>query len=503
MQPIAQTARRWTAAAAMLAFAACASAPSPLPPGPPRLTLGPIAGDVTATTAVLWARGDRVGRLHAQVRAEGGADALERSVPVFRSDDWTGKIELHGLRPDTTYRVEMRLLAPGAAGEAAGPPIAGRFRTAPPDHERRPVRLAFGGDLAGQNVCRDATEGFPIFRTVKAFQPQIFVGLGDMIYADGICSAVGRYGNAQIAGDFEPADQMLDFWAHWRYTRADPAFRELLSSTAYVGVWDDHEVVNDFGPGDDRRRQPPYAPDVELMPLGLAAFLDYNPLPEAGVPEGRIYRRLRWGRHLELFVLDTRQYRDPADAADDPEAPKSLLGPEQREWLKQGLAASDATWKVVVSSVPLSIPTGSPERRDGWANYKQQGGYEWELLEILGFLRERGVSDTVWITTDVHFASVIRYAPFADSDFRLHEVVTGPLNAGLFANDRMDPTLRGERLFAYWPEDLAAVTTWEQARRFFNFGVLEIDARGVLTIWIVNTAGDIVFDLPLEPPPGA
>jgi alkaline phosphatase D len=363
------------------------------------------------------------------------------------------------------------------------------------------VRLAFGGDLAGQNVCRHESEGFPIFRAVAAVRPNLFVGLGDMIYADGVCTAVGRYGNAQIPGAFEPAARMLNFWAHWRYSREDEAFRAVLTSMPYVAVWDDHEVVNDFGPHDDTRDGGPYSPDEQLMPLGLAAFLDYNPVPERDVPEGRIFRSVRWGRHLELFVLDTRQYRDPAGEADDPADPKTLLGAEQREWLKQALVRSDATWKVVVTSVPLSIPTGRPERRDGWANFKQEGGYEHELLDILGTLRDRGVDNTVWITADVHFAAVHRYAPFAGSDFRLHEVAAGPLNAGLFANDRMDETLGGERLFAYAPEDPEALSTWEEARRFFNFGLLEIDEPGALTIRIVNTAGEIVYDLPLEPSP--
>lgn len=487
-------ARRWTCVALLLASAACAGTGPP--PALPQLTLGPVIGDVTATSAVLWARGDRGGRLHALVREAGSDRVIERSVPVFRADDWTGRIELQGLRPDTVHQVSLRLLSPGAGGELASPALEGRFRTAPPDHEPAAVRLAFGGDLAGQNACRDAREGFPVFRAVLAAEPQLFVGLGDMIYADGVCEPLGRYGNAQIPGNFPPSARVADFWAHWRYSREDPAFRALLASTPYVAIWDDHEVVNDFGPHDDTRSNPPYREGDHLLPLGLATFLDYNPLPDSAE---RLYRSLRWGRHLELFVLDTRQYRDPAGEADDPALDRSLLGAEQRQWLVEGLARSDATWKVVVSSVPLSVPTGSPERRDGWAGYQQPGGYESELLQILRAARDRGVADSVWITTDVHFAAVFRYRPFADSEFRLHEVISGPLNAGLFRNERFDETLRGERLFIHGPEDPAAVTSWEEARRFFNFGLLEIDAGGALVIRIVNVDGETLYELPLSP----
>jgi alkaline phosphatase D len=463
-------------------------------PDLPQVTLGPVFAEVGESSALVWGRGGRGGRLHAVVREVGSDRVFERSVPVFRADDWTGRIELHGLRPDTLHRVTLRLLSQGVDGERAGPSVEGSFRTAPPAHEPAAVRLAFGGDLAGQNVCRDAREGFPIFRAVAAAEPQIFVGLGDMIYADGICAPVGRYGNAQIPGAFPPSAYVADFWAHWRYSREDPAFRDLLASTAYVAVWDDHEVVNDFGPADDTRADPPYREGEHLMPLGLAAFLDYNPLPGSGE---RLYRSLRWGRHLELFVLDTRQYRDPASEPD--EGGKSLLGAEQRDWLVEALARSDATWKVVVSSVPISVPTGRPQRRDGWANYRQDGGYESELLGILRAVRDRGVADTVWLTTDVHFAAVFRYRPFEDSQFRLHEVITGPLNAGLFRNERADETLRGERLFIYGPEDQAGVTTWDEARRFFNFGLLEIDAGGALNVRIVDVDGQVVYELPLAP----
>ncbi|MDQ3895186.1 MAG: alkaline phosphatase D family protein, partial [Actinomycetota bacterium] len=124
-----------------------------------------------------------------------------------------------------------------------------------------------------------------------------------------------------------------------------------------------------------------------------------------------------------------RQYRDANFAVDDPRAPKTMLGREQLTWLKARLTASDAVWKVVVSSVPMSIPTGFPATngRDGWANFDQQTGYEHELVELLRFLERQRVRNVVFVTTDVHFASGFRYTPFAESPaFRVHELVTGP-----------------------------------------------------------------------------
>jgi alkaline phosphatase D len=456
----------------------------------PVVSHGVVVGDVTPRSAVLWARADRGGTL--KVKLSGGPHRRIGRIPVVAEDDWTGQVRLDELAPARRYAYRVRF-SPG--GRAAH----GSFRTPPGETKAASVRLAFGGDVAGQNVCRHALEGFPIMDTIRAWRPDVFVGLGDMIYADNACAATGLYGNAQLPGDFGPAMDLASFWAHWRYNRADPASRRLLASTSYVGVWDDHEVINDFGPLTDVGPAPPYPPGLELLPIGLQAFLDYTPVANAP----RLYRSLRWGRHLELFVLDTRSHRDANSASDTAEERKTMLGHEQLAWLKHALASSDATWKVIVSSVPMSIPTGFPPTngRDGWADFDQTTGFERELLDILRFMAENGIDHPIWITTDVHFAEVFRYSPFPDRpDFAVHEIATGPLNAGIFPNRNVDTTLNPEVLFFHGPETPAAVTNWEQAKHWFNFGTLEVGARGDLTAKVFNTAGLPQFSLTLDPP---
>jgi len=245
----------------------------------PVVTHGVVVGDVTAHSAVVWARGDREGTL--KVRLSGGKHDLVARLEVRAADDYTGQVVLTGLKPDTDYRYRV-----GS--------VRGSFETAPAADDAEEVRLAFGGDVAGQNVCRDAGEGFPIMETIRGLRPDVFVGLGDMIYADNACDPVGRYGNAQVPGP-GPAPDLATFWAHWRYGRADAASQRLLASTSYVGVWDDHEVVNDFGPLSDTRSTPPYMPGVHLLPIGLEAFLDYTPIAVAANTPKRLYRSLRWG----------------------------------------------------------------------------------------------------------------------------------------------------------------------------------------------------------------
>jgi alkaline phosphatase D len=472
-------------AAAFIALAGSAATPSRGAAGHDALvTHGVVVGDVTADTAVLWARTDRETKL--SVHLSCGKHHGFARLTTRAADDYTGQVVLTGLRPDTDYRYRV-----GS--------VRGSFRTAPAAEDAERIRLVFGGDVAGQNVCRDAREGFPIMETIRAQRPDVFVGLGDMIYADNACNAVGLYGNPQVPGP-GPAPDLATFWAHWRYNRADEASKRLLASTSYVGVWDDHEVVNDFGPLNDTRSTAPYTPGIHLLPFGLEAFLDYTPIAIAANTPKRLYRSLRWGKHLELFVLDTRQYRDANIAVDMADRPKTMLGREQLTWLKESLAASDATWKVIVSSVPMSIPTGFPAAggRDGWANFDQMTGYEQELLDILRFTEQRGIANTFWITTDVHFAEAFRYRPFpANPGFVVHELATGPLNAGIFPSAAFDTTLNPQVLFG--PDPAVQPTTWEAAKDGFNFGSLELDRDGDLTAAIVNTAGQTQFSFTLTP----
>ena len=452
-------------------------------PEPSRLTHGVAAGEATATDVVVWGRCQRAGML--RVALDGRRAA---AVPVAAEHDFTGKVKIGELRPSTWYRYSAWCDSDQSVAEH------GAFRTAPAPNDPAPVRFAWGGDLAGQNVCRDRTQGFPIVDLISARRPDFFVALGDMIYADDACSGVGRYGNTQVPG-IAAATTLDGFWADWRYTRDDPALQRLLAATTYYAVWDDHEVVDDFGPYHDTARQPLGGTAEHLLPRGMAAFLDYAPMMPS--PPDRLYRNVRWGRHLELFILDTRQHRDSNLAEDVAEQPKTMLGTEQCAWLERELRHSDATWKVVVSSVPMSIPTGTIGR-DGWADLGTHAGFERELAAILSSMWDAGLRNVLWITTDVHFAAVLRYRPIAaDPAFVVHEIAVGPLNAGVFFRHQVDPTFRPEPLFLHGPAVPESVTSLESALGWFNFGLIEIGADGTLVAEIVDARGQLLYRLSL------
>ncbi|MFQ5698232.1 MAG: alkaline phosphatase D family protein [Myxococcota bacterium] len=455
---------------------------------------------MTATRALVWVRAASPGTVEVVARAESGPEIRVRG-PVQEDRDRTALLRLRGLVPGSRIRFSVRLLEAGGPGRA----IHGSFRTPPRANVAAPVRMAFGGDLGGQNVCRDLSEGFGIFHALDRYAPDVFVALGDMIYADGECLAHGRYRNAQLPGSAGAARDLESFRAHWRYARADPSFRKLLSHTSYVATWDDHEVSDDFGPLHDTGAAPPEAAATHLLPLGLRAFLEYNPVRSAGpASPHRLFRSLRFGRHLELFVLDTRQYRDSNAAPDASRGPpKSLLGRAQRRWLERALASSDATWKVIASSVPLSIPTGvrPGEGRDGWANGEGATGFETELWEIVQSLEESSIRESVWITADVHHAALIRYTPLPvrDPALHLHEVVAPALWAGVGAFRGLDPSFGPELRFVHAPQDPSALHSLPEARGYMGFGALEVDASGRLTIRLLDAQGASLYAETLLP----
>lgn len=457
------------------------------PGAPPALTHGAAVGEVSDVSAVIWGRCDRAGALHARL-----GDGREMQVDVDAERDFTGRIGLAALTANTPYSYRVWCSAGGDNERGDRDGADGHFVTAPAPDEVRPLRILWSGDLGGQNVCRDAARGYPIFSVMAARKADLFIALGDMIYGDDACLATGRYGNAQFPGP-PPARDRAGYWAHWRYNRADPAQQAFLAGTPMAAVWDDHEIINDAGPLHDSPRD---APDLHLMPPALDAFLDYQPLLPPSDEPTRLYRRQRWGKHVEIFLLDTRQYRDSNAAPDDAGAPKTMLGPEQRRWLEEAVASSTATWKIIVASVPLSIPTNG----DGFASGDTDRGFEHEAAELFAVLHARGVRNPLWLTTDVHFATGLLYRPIADDpQWESRELITGPLNAGVFPQQALDPTFHPERLFFYAPPTADSIASYADAQQWFNFGVLEVLASGRLSASIVNGNGQTVYRMTLKP----
>jgi alkaline phosphatase D len=411
-------------------------------------------GDVTPTSAVVAVRGVRAGDVAVEWGPAGATPLAAVTVPIGPDTDQTGRLTLERLRPATRYAYRVQQDSDALTGE---------FVTAPAADEAVPVTFQWSGDLGGGGVCRRRDGGFRVFEAMVRRRPDFFVFLGDTIYADHRCT-----GPAVVPGAEAPATTLDGFRRKHRYNREDPALAAFLARTSVVAIWDDHDVRNDFA-----------GPSEPLMPLGRRAFTEYWPIRRAPDDPFRLYRKLGWGKLLDLFVLDTRQYRSPNAERDG--AGKTMLGAVQRGWLIDAVSSSSAIWKIVASTVPLSIPTGR-NARDSWSNATIWGlpeegtGFAAERDAILAELRRRRVRNLVFIVADVHHAEIIRHRPWPD--FTVYELVAGPLAATFGRPRPLDSALNPTSLFA--------------DTGINNFGEIVVE-RARLTVRIVDEAGAVLF----------
>jgi len=457
-----------------------------------------LFGDPQPHSAVVWSRMPGATVMHVHVRLPGNGAWRKFDAPVVAANDSSARVTLKGLLSGTTFEYEVWF-----TGGTADPEVkaTGRFRTGASDQSFVPVHFAWGGDVGGQNICRDTVDGYPIFAPLGREKLDFFIALGDMIYADNTCLARGALGNVQVPGPTEPAAKLEDYWNMWHYNRGDVGLSTFIGQQPYVAVWDDHEVLNDFGPGNDTRSDPPYTAGEHMLPVGLRAFVDENPFTADPAKSPKLYRTFSYGLHAQVFVLDCRQYRSPNSAKDLASAPKTMLGAEQLAWLEREIAKSKATWKIIVSSVPLALQTGSPEKGlDGWSNFDTDFGYERELRKLVDSLYDKRVRNVVWLTTDVHFAAGFHYRPIEeDPAWEMYEFVSGPLNAQSFPKQTLDTSFNPDRLFFYGPAKVGEPKTWAEAKRWFNYGQVDIDRTGFLTVSIRNVDGGVVRQVKIAP----
>jgi alkaline phosphatase D len=343
--------------------------------GPPRsrIDYGPAAFEVTARSALVWHRLPGGGRLHVEYATDAGFAQAGRTPAVEATvdGDYTVALPLEGLAPGREYVYRAVVEDAGIRG-----PV-GRFRTAPA--AGADFTFGFSGDIEAGH------QPFTLFDSVARRGPDFFVMLGDTVYAD------------------VPRERFTPTLAHYRdkhrENRDDAHLARLLAATSVRAMWDDHEVHNDFN------RTSPYIAE------GRQAFREYWPVRGEGGDATVLYRRFSWGPGADFFVLDCRQYRAPQAEADGPA--KTMLGARQKAWLKEGLRASRAPFKFVLSSVPLHGPWGA----DRWE------GYATERDELLAFVRAERITGIIVLSADVHAAVDV------DLGTGVREFIAGPIAA--------------------------------------------------------------------------
>ena len=196
-----------------------------------------------------------------------------------------------------------------------------------------------------------------------------------------------------------------------------------------------------------------------------------------------------------------RSYRNSTWNKRDDNSETFILGPAQLAWLKRELVASDATWKVIAADLPIGLISedaialgdGPPERR------------EHEIADLLSFMKRAGISNTVWLTADMHYTAAHHYDPnrAVFQDFEpFWEFVSGPLHAGTWAPGELDNTFGPKAMF----QKGCSAEQGENLAPCFGlqfFGRVDIDGQsGVMTVTLKDVDNRDLWSVDIEPQSG-
>jgi alkaline phosphatase D len=348
-------------------------------PTPDGITLLTLLGDVAGAGSV---------RLEVATDKGFGKVVASRTIATSGARHHSVKARLTGLKPHERYFYRF------ATRDKHSP--VGRFQTALPADSTQPVKFAFFS-------CADFTHGYYNAYELMAREDVDFVvNLGDYIYAE---ASHSRTGGTGVRNDTE-ARTLAGYRGKYALYRSDAALRAVHARFPIVSIWDDHEVQDNYAggaPGGGLDASKHYS--AARRKAGYKAFFEAMPFFPQG--SSRIYRHLRFGKTLDLIMLDQRQYRADqpcGDAAVGPAcpefaAPRPFLGAAQMAWAKQRLESSPAAWKVVGNEVMMMNTKVGPTTYLGFDSWQ---GYHAEREELLGHIQSKGIKDVVFVTGDIH-----------------------------------------------------------------------------------------------------
>lgn len=397
--------------------------------GYPRLMQGPMIGHTGPTHVSIWSRSSAAAEIQVEYARDRSFAGARLSAPVLAdpANDLVTVIRLEGLEPATTYHVRYRI--DGMLDRYA--PVPFKLRTAPAGPAK--FRVAFGSCA---RVQYDSDQR--IFTAVQALEPDLFLWLGDNIYAD--------------------SDQPEAIADTYRRQRMVERLQPLLRSVPSLAIWDDH----DFGYNDSDARSP-------VRDASLALFRRYWANPSYGTADTPgVFFQSHFGG-VDFFHLDGRYHRDPGDKPDGPD--KTMLGAGQKRWLKAALKASRAPFKILISGTGWSL---AERPGDSFASYLH------ERNEIFDFIRDQKITGVVCLSGDTHVGE-INCIPRADQGgYDIYDLVASPL--AQTPNDK-------------WPDQVPEARMRPVFSKGANFGLLEFDLTGspTLTYNLYDVAGAPVW----------
>ena len=222
---------------------------------------------------------------------------------------------------------------------------------------------------------------------MKSKNPDFFIYLGDTICAD------------------SPLKEFFPVLWHYRYkykeNRDDESLQKFLKDIPVYAIWDDHEVENNFNSSWGKQ-----------IVIGRQAFREYWPVK---TKEKKIlYYSFSWSSLADFFILDTRQFRSKKTDRNGKNPKATILGIEQKNWLKKKLLESQAPFKFIITSVAFN----THKKKDKWSDFVT------ERNEIKKYIKKYNINGIVMLSADLHKAIA-----FPKRGLKTREYTVGPIAA--------------------------------------------------------------------------
>ncbi len=364
------------------------------------------SGDVTSDSVVLWAHASVPGDVIFELSFDESLAETFATMAVPVSDTAVpAKLDVPLPAADARYYYR--------ATDAGGASRVGTFRSAAAPGARRGLRFAVTGDWRGE------LSPYPAITNVPQRELDLYVALGDTIYADVASPAVPK-DQCETLADFRTKHAETYLERFGLRSNAD-----CRASTAWFSMIDDHEVTNDFAggapPGSDPRFEDypgDYINETELFARGLQAFQEFHPIRDEYYGDTgdartafkrKLFRFRTFGNDAALIQADARSFRDEEIAdvfeigveqwfQDAFEPGRTMLGEAQLQDVQDALLAAEAqgvTWKFVLIPEPVQNlgPILGEDRYEGYA---------WERTRLLQFIDEHDIRNVVFVAADIH-----------------------------------------------------------------------------------------------------
>lgn len=249
-------------------------------------------------------------------------------------------------------------------------------------HDETLRRIAFGS-------CASQNKNQPIWKAIVAARPDLFLMIGDNIYAD--------------------TEDMALMSAKYAMLAAKPGFQKLRDACPVLATWDDH----DFGVNDGGSSYPKKVESQKIM-------LDFFDVPAESPRRSRegVYGSYRFGpegKRVQIILLDARYFKSEmvADQRSDEEKKRlglvgwyvpnndpqaTILGEEQWKWLEQQLH-EPADIRIIASSMQV---IADEKGMESWGNAPHE---RQRLYKLIASTDAKGV---FFISGDVHFSEISR-----------------------------------------------------------------------------------------------